>query len=144
MGVQSGSGRQPAMVSRAGQGAGVGGARCAGASALNHRHHLALADGVAFGHAQLLQRAGSGCVDGDLHLHGLDDEQRVALGHHIARLALQLPDGAGDQRFDGVQAMSVSLAVGSKTLTVSAAGGCQPQGKHGRRAGRGCAGWALL
>src|SRR4051812_33387138 len=44
----------------------------------------------------LLDRAVVLGLDGHLHLHRLEDHERVALLHLVADLALDLPDGSGD------------------------------------------------
>jgi hypothetical protein len=38
----------------------------------------------------------AGALIGNFHLHGLDDHQRVALGHGLADGHFHLPDAAGD------------------------------------------------
>ena len=45
-------------------------------------------------------RAGDGRLHRDLHLHRLEDDQRVALGDALTRLDVHLPDVRGDLGMD--------------------------------------------
>src|SRR3954451_1618027 len=68
-------------------------------------HRLALFDEDRLDGALVLR------LDGHLHLHRLEDRDRVALGDLLADLALDLPDGPRDVRLDVRQLRSSSVSV---------------------------------
>src|SRR5438552_2211734 len=62
--------------------------------------HVALVDGLALLAADLGDRAVVLGLDRDLHLHRLEDHQRVALVDLVTDRDLDLPDVAGDVGLD--------------------------------------------
>src|SRR4051794_30994989 len=79
------------------------------ARSLEHYERVALGDGLAFLAGDLLDLAVVLGLDGHLHLHRLEDHERVALLHVLSDLALDLPHRAGD----------VSLYIGQAFLLVA-------------------------
>src|SRR5207253_3589373 len=65
-------------------------------ASFEHDQDLALLDDLSLLHPHLSNGAGTRRGDGDLHLHRLEDQQLVLLGHLRAGLRLDLPD-APDQ-----------------------------------------------
>src|SRR3954447_21464487 len=63
---------------------------------LEHDERVALGDGLALLAGDLLDLAGVLGLHRHLHLHRLEDHERVALLHVLADLALDLPHRAGD------------------------------------------------
>src|ERR1700730_14187135 len=63
---------------------------------LEHDERIALADGLALGADDLRDGAGVFGLDGHLHLHRLEDRNRVALLDRVADRTLDFPDGARD------------------------------------------------
>src|SRR5438874_12746942 len=66
---------------------------------LEDNEGVPLGDGLALLAADLLDRPLVLGLDRHLHLHRLEDHERVALGYRLAHLALDLPHGAGDVSF---------------------------------------------
>src|SRR3954452_22453257 len=69
-------------------------------SLLKDHQRVALGHGLALLALDLLHRALVLGLDGHLHLHRLEDDQRFALGDLLPDRALDLPDGSCDVRFD--------------------------------------------
>src|SRR5437764_14569952 len=63
---------------------------------VKHHQRVALRDRLALLAEDLGDRPVVLGLHRHLHLHGLEDQERVALGHLLPDLALDLPDGAGD------------------------------------------------
>src|SRR5205814_9936343 len=63
---------------------------------LDHRQDVALAHWLAFSAADLLHRPRRRGFHRHLHLHRLEDDDGLPGLHCLARLLLDLPDGAGD------------------------------------------------
>src|SRR6476659_7535721 len=103
------------MVSRATPAAGSSTSRRPpGASSLEDNERVSLGDRLTLLDENLLDHAGVLGLDGHLHLHRLEDDHRVALGHAVADLDLDLPHGSGDVRLDLGQCWSASCARGTR------------------------------
>src|SRR4030095_2955447 len=70
------------------------------ASLLQHGDYVAFLDSLPLLHPDLLDRAGARRLDGDLHLHRLEHDHRVAGRHPVARLRRDLEDHPRDVRLD--------------------------------------------
>jgi hypothetical protein len=57
---------------------------------------IALVDGLGLGHVDLLDLPRAGGLDRHFHLHRLQDDEHLPLGHLLALLDLDLPNSSGD------------------------------------------------
>src|SRR5215207_6052852 len=67
---------------------------------LQHHQHVAFADRLALRAANLFDDAVVFGLDGNLHLHRLEDDDGVSIGYLVADRDLDFPDVAGDVCLD--------------------------------------------
>src|SRR5690348_2431716 len=75
-------------------------ASCSSTPLPQHYEDVAFTDRLALLAEDLLDDAVVFGLDRDLHLHGLEDDDGVAVGHLVAYRNLDLPDVAGDVCLD--------------------------------------------
>src|SRR5687767_6627538 len=79
-------------------------------SLLKNDQRIALADGLALLHRDLLHGPGVLRLDRHLHLHRLEDHDRVSLVDRVTGRDLDLPDSASDVSLDVGQGRTSRVA----------------------------------